>query len=111
MPLPEARDPIVLGHKKSNVVKLQGKDLKTAIAFQDYKEDMNKCLNEDHDDKQLNGTMKAAQDVRVEFIREIELLKHTLNNIRKEKPRMSIKNLGDKPDKQMKSPGRTNFRS
>lgn len=59
---------------------------------------MNKCLNEDHDDKQLNGIMKATQDMRAEFSREIELLKHTLNNIRNEKLRMSIKNLRDKPE-------------
>lgn len=77
MPLPEVRNPIVLGHKKSNVVKVQGEDFKIAIASQDYKEDMNKCLNEDHEDKQLNGIMKATQDTRVEFNRNRFTKAHT----------------------------------
>lgn len=52
--------------------------------FKDLKEDMNKCLNEDHGNTQLNEIIKTDQGMKAEFIKETEMLKKTLTEIRQE---------------------------
>lgn len=52
--------------------------------FKDLKEDMNKCLNEDQGNTQLNEIVKTDQGMKAEFIKETELLKKTLTEIRQE---------------------------
>lgn len=52
--------------------------------FKDLKEDMNKCLNEDQGNTQLNEIIKTDQGMKAEFIKETELLKKTLTEIRQE---------------------------
>lgn len=58
MLLLETNNPITVGPKKCYKAKAQDKDLKVAIVniFKDLKEDMNKFLNEDHENtkKQFN---------------------------------------------------------
>lgn len=46
--------------------------------FKDLKEDMNKCLNEDLGNTQLNEIIKTDQGMKAEFIKETEVLKKTL---------------------------------
>lgn len=49
-PPPEVRNHTVLVRKESNLVKAHDKDynISTRNLFKDLKEDMNKCLNENH---------------------------------------------------------------
>lgn len=58
MPLPEARNHIIIGSHKFNLAKKKYKGSQIAIInnFKDINEDMNKCLNEDYKNinKQLN---------------------------------------------------------
>lgn len=56
----EARKLTTIKLKKLNLAEPQGKDLKRAIMyrFKDFKEDMNKGLNEDYEDKELNEMKK-----------------------------------------------------
>lgn len=54
--------------------------------FKDLKEVMNKCLNGDQGNTktQLNEIIKTDQGMKAEFIKETELLKKTLAEIRLE---------------------------
>lgn len=51
MPPPEARNSVVLGTKEINLAKPQDRDFRIVIMnmLKDLKEDMNNCLNEDHE--------------------------------------------------------------
>lgn len=58
---------------------------------------MNKCLNEDQGNTQLNEIIKTDQGMKAEFIKETELLKKTLTEIRQEINSGKKKNLRDNP--------------
>lgn len=47
-------------------------DFKITIINMIYelKDDTNKCENEDHENKQLNETMKIIQDIKIYFSKE-----------------------------------------
>lgn len=51
MPLQEVRKPITIGPDLSNLVKVQNKNFQIGIVnmFKDFKEDMNKCFNDNHE--------------------------------------------------------------
>ena len=71
MPLLETNNPITVGPKKCYKAKAQDKDFKVAIVniFKDLKEDMNKFLNEDHE-----NTKKQFNEIKEKELKENELL-------------------------------------
>jgi hypothetical protein len=77
MSSPEMNNPIILSPEKSSLAEAQDRDFKMASMnmSKDFKEDMKNCLNKDHGrNKIMKGVMKATQDIKAEFNKEIESL-------------------------------------
>ena len=77
MPPVEATSAITIGPEKYNLAETQDMHFQRAIMnmSKDFKEDMKNCLNKDHGrNKIMKGVMKATQDIKAEFNKEIESL-------------------------------------
>ena len=66
--------------EKSNFADAQNNDFKIVIVnmFKQLKENMNKCLNEDHN-TQFNKIMKTFQDITTDLNKEVESLRKAKN--------------------------------
>lgn len=65
--------------------------------FKELKEDMNKCLNEDCRNTQLNEIMRTIQDINIEIKKEINSPKESQTKIKLKKIQEVKQKLGEKP--------------